>query len=321
MGRIAHLGLAYRVGDAGDPDSLASAIAGCEVVVNLTKGDPREIVRTTQNVHAAAFAAGARLLIHLSSAAIYGATFPAGLPDDAPPRLDHWMPYAREKGRAENFLRARMADPALSIVVLRPMLIWGPGSPYVLGSAISLMDGTAWLVGDGRGICGLVYVDNLVRAILAVAAHPAPAAGSYHVADDETTTWGEYYGALAAGLGVDPSTIHRLPAGAYRAGIGDALDGLRGSDVYRWVKDRVPQETRAALKLRLAAARSRGASAGRGAHPAVTRELWELQTMRYRLPTAKFAATFTPTSATPFSAGMAASLAWLGFIGIDDAAA
>ena len=323
MGRIAQLGLAYRVGDAGRPDSLASAIAGCEVVVNLTKGDAREILSTTENVHAAAVAAGARLLVHLSSAAVYGAAFPADLPDDAPPLPGHWMPYAREKGRAENFLRTRMGDPSLSIVVLRPMLIWGPGSPYVLGTATSLIDGSAWLVGDGSGICGLMYVDNLVRAIEAVAAHPAPSSAFFHVGDDETTTWSEYYAALASGLCVDPSTIHRLPAGAYRPRVGDLLDGVRGSDAYRWLKDRVPLETRAGLKLRIARARSRGATSGRTvkSSPAVTRELWNLQTIRHRLPTGRFAATFPATSTTSFSAGMASSLTWLRFIGIGDAAA
>jgi hypothetical protein len=229
------------------------------------------------------------------------------------------MPYAREKGRAENYLRARMADPALAIVVLRPMLIWGPGSPYVLGPATSLNDGTAWLVGDGGGVCGLMHVDNLVRAIEAVAAHPAPRSGFYHVGDSETTTWGEYYGALAAGLGVDPSTIHRIPEGAYRPGMRDALDGLRGSDGYRWLKERVPLEARAALKSRIARARSR-TSAG-PARPVVTREMWQLQTLRYRLPTAAFATTFGVTGATPFADGMASSLAWLGFIGIGNAAA
>ena len=58
-----------------------------------------------------------------------------------------------------------MADGRITIVVLRPGLIWGPRSPWVLGPASELVNGTAYLVGDGGGICNLIYVDNLVRRL------------------------------------------------------------------------------------------------------------------------------------------------------------
>ena len=60
---------------------------------------------------------------------------------------------------------------------------------------------------------------------------------------------------------------------------------------YRWLKDRVPLERRAALKIALA--RARGFSdVSTSAAPALNRALWEVQTTRYALPTHKFRATF-----------------------------
>ena len=226
VARNANLGAPHRLGDAMRAESLERALDGCDAVVNLTTGDPSEIVRTTKNVYAAAVAAGARVLVHLSSATVYGQIERPDLPDDAPPRLDHWMPYARQKGLAENFLRERMADGRLAIVVLRPGLVWGPGSPWVLGPANDLVRGGAYLVGDGSGICNLMYVDDLVRSIHAVVARPVT--GFYNVADDETTTWRTFYGALAAGLGVNMNAVHRVSGDRYRAGLHDRLDAVRG---------------------------------------------------------------------------------------------
>src|SRR3989441_8266070 len=145
VARTAHLGLTYRFGDASRPDSLARALEGCEAVVDLTKGNPADMPRIAGSVHAAALAARVRVLVHLSSATVYGQRERPDLADDALPRLDHWMRYAREKGRAENFLRERMGDGRLTIVVLRPGLIWGPGSPYVRGSDSDLVHAAAYL--------------------------------------------------------------------------------------------------------------------------------------------------------------------------------
>src|SRR5206468_10798087 len=66
---------------------------------------------------------------------------------------------------SENFLRERMAERRLAIVVLRPGLVWGPGSPWVLGPATDLLRGAAFLAGSGGGICNLMYVDDLLRGI------------------------------------------------------------------------------------------------------------------------------------------------------------
>ena len=207
VGRNAHLGVPHRIADASRPDSLADALAGCDVIVNLTTGRPADILPITGSVYAAAVAVGARTVVHMSSAAVYSQIARPGLPDDAAPQLDHWMSYARQKGLAESFLRERMREPRPAIVVLRPSLVWGPGSPWVLGPARELLAGSAYVVGDGAGVCNLTYVDNLVRSILAVADDPAPVSGFFHLRDDENVTWREYYAALAAGLGVDSATM------------------------------------------------------------------------------------------------------------------
>jgi len=317
VGRSAHLGVPHRIADASRADSLKDALAGCDVVVNLTMGRPGDILPVTRSVYAAAVAVGARTVIHMSSAAVYVRIDRPGLPDDAEPQLDHWMPYARQKGLAENFLRERMRDSRPAIVVLRPSLVWGPGSPWVMGPARELLAGSAYLIGDGAGVCNLIYVDNLVRSVLAVADDPTPASGFFHLRDDENVTWREYYTALAAGLGVDPTTIHPVAQTSYRVGPRDALDTLRSGPAYTWLKERIPRETRTLLKMRLALAR-RPERETLHARPLLTRAMWDLQSTRYPLPTDAFRAAYGDRNETSFSSGIAASLAWLRFIGVHD---
>ncbi len=317
VGRNAHLGVPHRIADASRVESLRDALAGCDVVVNLTMGRPADIVPITRNVYAAGVAAGARLVVHMSSAAVYGQVDRPALPDDAAPLVDHWMPYARQKALAENFLRERMRGAKPAIVVLRPSLIWGPGSPWVLGPARELLSGSAYLIGDGAGVCNLMYVDDLVRSILAVVDDPAPSSGLFHISDDADLTWREYYTALASGLGVDAAGIHRVAAGRYRAGPRDALESLRSGPAYAWVKERISPETRMRIKQRLG--RGPGEELpSQDRRPVMTRAMWDLQTTRHRLPTDAFRARYGHRNEVSFSRGIDASLAWLRFIGVVD---
>jgi len=66
VARTAHLGLTYRFGDASRPDSLARALEGCEAVVDLTKGNPADMPRIAESVHAAALAARVRVLVPMT---------------------------------------------------------------------------------------------------------------------------------------------------------------------------------------------------------------------------------------------------------------
>jgi nucleoside-diphosphate-sugar epimerase len=319
VARSAQLAVPHRVADTSRHESLLRALDGCDVVVNLTAGKPHEILPGTENIYRAARAAGARLLIHISSAMVFGDLDRPDLPDDAPPRLDQWKPYAREKGRAENFLRERMAgDGQVAIVVLRPSLVWGPSSQWVLGPASELVRGAAYLRGDGAGICNLMYVDDLVRSIDAVVTHGAAPSGFFNVADDIVPTWRDYYMALAEGLGIDAATIHSVPEDGYRPGLRERLEPIRDHPAYLWLKERISLETRTDLKARLGPGHERKTLPGAAARPLVTRTMWEVQATRYPLPTTKFRATFGTPNRVSFRSGIAASLAWLRFIGLGD---
>ncbi len=132
------------------------------MVVNLTMGDDKRIVGDVQSIHAACQKAEVPLFVHISSAEVFGRAEAQHLSDDSAPDGQHWMAYALAKTAAETWLRSQ-SDGPVQIVILRPGLIWGPGSGWLVEPAKALIDGTAYLFNGGRGICNLIHVDNLIE--------------------------------------------------------------------------------------------------------------------------------------------------------------
>jgi nucleoside-diphosphate-sugar epimerase len=132
--------MAYRQGDVRDPDALARAFAGADVVVHLafmiTGTADRATIRAINvngslNVFAAAAAAGARRFVYASSVAAYGfhRDNPIGMTEDWPARGSEHLFYAQEKAEIERLLADRSAaHPDLDVYVLRPPIVLGPHS-------------------------------------------------------------------------------------------------------------------------------------------------------------------------------------------------
>ncbi|MCJ8503003.1 NAD-dependent epimerase/dehydratase family protein [Desulfatitalea alkaliphila] len=183
-------------GDVKDVESLSSAMKGVTVVVHAaadTSGDAQSgqliTVQGTRNVIQAAMAGGIRQLIYLSSCSVYGIT-------DCQPwqRIDETGPierhpemrghYSEAKLKAEQDVLAAMGKGALKVTCLRPGTIWGPG-----GETFTPMMGfkvgrrLIGIIGSGRFILPLVYLDNLVAAILTCIDHPGAYDQIFNVVD------------------------------------------------------------------------------------------------------------------------------------------
>jgi nucleoside-diphosphate-sugar epimerase len=179
----------------------------------------------------------------------------------------------------------------------------------------------AYLVGNGQGICNSIYVDNLVACILACARHEGDSSGFFNVSDNETVTWKDFYASLAAGGERDMDHVWRIPGDRFRPSLKTRIDGIIYSPVYAAMKNRIPKHMRNRLKswlnarIEKPAGGSPAEEGGRQA-PTVTREMWELQSTRRKLPNSKFAARFAYSPPVTFSGGVAKTLSWLEFAGM-----
>jgi nucleoside-diphosphate-sugar epimerase len=318
QGRLARFGLRTVRGDAGDSASLAPLLKGAGMAVNLTMGDDTRILSDVRSIHAACVEAGVPVLVHVSSAEVFGRAEQTGLTEDSAPDGRHWMEYGRAKAAAEAWLRERANGP-VKIVILRPGLIWGPGSGWLVAPAQALIDGTAFLFGEGRGVCNLIHVDNLIEHLVELARSEDVESGVFNISDPETLTWAQYYRAIARETGADDSAISMLGESSVRAGRLDAVMALTKLAPARAIKRRMSGATKVRIKQqlqdRLAPPITRSEPVVPA--PAVSKQLWWLHGTASKLPTGAFAQRYPGLTLRSFPELMAAAGQWLRYSGFE----
>lgn len=225
------------IGDLRNPTNLSEALHGIDAVVH-TAGlahdrDNNEAALRAVNAEAtarlarAARAAGVRTFVLLSS--IRAQTGPSA--DHAVTEADPAAPtdaYGRSKREAEELLAASGAP----FVVLRPVVIHGPGMRFNMAELEHLAARRVPLplarFGAARSI---VARRHLADAVVLALDNPAMKGGTYIVADPEPMTLAQMIAALRKGRGRRPGLFalpDRVIAAAARfAGREDELDRLR----------------------------------------------------------------------------------------------
>ncbi|MCA8979026.1 MAG: NAD-dependent epimerase/dehydratase family protein, partial [Planctomycetes bacterium] len=170
-------------GSLGDADALRAAVAGATTVIHLATGggDDWDTVRKSMVENSLDFAklaakAGVKRLCYVSSvAALY--TGPDGEYElaDSPatdPKPDVRAVYARGKAAAERALFEFAARQSMELVVLRPGVVMGAGTP-MQHSGLGLWARDNHCVGWGPGdhALPLVWVEDVAEALVRAALH------------------------------------------------------------------------------------------------------------------------------------------------------
>ncbi|TDU02210.1 nucleoside-diphosphate-sugar epimerase [Streptomyces sp. 846.5] len=197
-GRPAGVG-EWRTADLDDPTTLRGCCDGIDTVLHLASrigGDPEQCRRTnllgTEALLAEAHRAGVRRVVLLSTAAVYG---------DGPHRgcREGELTPAPVSATSRSRLAAERVVLAHGGTVVRPHLIHGPGDRWVLpGIADLVRKAPAWPAG-GRARVSLVAVEDLARALLALAldgGHPHLAGRVLHAVHPEPVSVRELIGAV-----------------------------------------------------------------------------------------------------------------------------
>ena len=143
-------------------------------------------------------------------------------------------PYGVSKWQAEQALRHIAQETGLEIVIVRPPLVYGPG---VKGNFISLLaaidKGVPLPLAGARNARSLVYVGNLVDALIACATHPAASGQTYLVSDGEDVSTARLVEKIASALGRNSRSFYFPPvllrAAATLLGRAGQMDRLFGS--------------------------------------------------------------------------------------------
>ncbi|MEZ4404355.1 MAG: NAD-dependent epimerase/dehydratase family protein, partial [Kofleriaceae bacterium] len=174
-------GVEYAIGNLGDPAAVDRAVAGAETVIHvgaaMKGGWPEHLGGTvvgTANVIASCRRHAVTQLVHISSMSVidWAGSVGKGVIDETAalePRAEERGAYTRAKLEAEQLVTAAAAA-GLPCVILRPGQIFGGGIPLVNG-AVARRAGGRWLIlGDGQLELPLIYIDDVVDAILAAVA-------------------------------------------------------------------------------------------------------------------------------------------------------
>lgn len=194
-------------GDLSDAGAIERTIEGAEIVYHLAarvsgSGSEREFEETnvdgTRRVMEACARHGVRRVVYHSSLAVYGpghgsAPIDESSPFDPHPELRGYYPESKIK--ADQLAASFAREKGLSLVTLRPGLIYGPGR-IPLGLLAFALGKTHFVFGRPTQHIPVNYIENLLDAIQRAGSWESREADEFNIVDDEALTLGEYHRAL-----------------------------------------------------------------------------------------------------------------------------
>ncbi|MCY1275795.1 N-acetyl-alpha-D-glucosaminyl-diphospho-ditrans,octacis-undecaprenol 4-epimerase [compost metagenome] len=217
---------AVQVADLAPDTDWREALVGVEVVIHSAArvhvmndeaadslAEYRRVnMAGTLNLARQAVDAGVKRFIFISSIKVNGEGTPLGRPfktDDIPAPVD---PYGISKLEAERGLQALAHETGLEVVIIRPVLVYGPG---VKANFLSMM---SWLqrriplpLGAIHNKRSMVALDNLVDLIITCIDHPRAANQVFLVSDGEDLSTTELLQRTGRALG-RPARLLPVPA-------------------------------------------------------------------------------------------------------------
>jgi UDP-glucose 4-epimerase len=231
-----------KVVDLANPDVIATALEGIDVLVHCAglahaheenSADEDELHMLVNcnyvlNSARAAARAGVTRFVFCSSVKAVGdpgtqcrdESFDA-LPSTA---------YGRAKRAAEEGLMAVSAATGLQTVILRLAMVYGPGSRGNLERMLRLVArGRFPPLPESENKRSMVFVSDVVDAIMLAASHPAAGGRIYNVAHPRAVSGRELYDAMRVAC-QKPKQHWAIPAGLLRLGgrVGDLVNDLLG---------------------------------------------------------------------------------------------
>ena len=176
---------------------------------------------------------GVRRLVFLSTIKVNGENTgnQAFTEADMPNPLDD---YALSKWEAEQALKRVASDTGLDVVILRSSMVYGPG---VKGNFLRLLQAVQYGIplplASIRNRRSIIFLDNLVEAIIICMTHQQAKGKTYLVCDDEHISTAELISHIARALG-RPARLWPFPAELLRfaatlVGKSSEADKLLGS--------------------------------------------------------------------------------------------
>ena len=214
LSTLSEAGCEPTICDLSDRGTIEAAIEGCDIVVHaaglFNHAASREKLFAVngdgaQLVGEIAADKGVQRVVLISSVGVYGGTGMGIKEDGAKTPATH---YDQSKWDGEQKMTRVCAERNLPLAVLRPTLIYGPGSRYGLATWLAILALRHHLglrsfpMAPGGPMGHHVHVEDVARAALLLATHEDAVGRVFNVNDDEPASAGELVRMLAASVGI-----------------------------------------------------------------------------------------------------------------------
>ncbi len=236
------------VGEIDGETDWTDALRDVEVIIHLAArvhvmrdaaADPlAEFLKVnlhgTVNLVEQAARTGVKRFVYVSSVKVNGEQTTESQTFVESDQPDPQDPYAVSKWQAEQALQRIAQDTGLEVVIVRPPLVYGPGVKGNFISLLAAIDKSMPLPLTGaHNARSLLYVGNLVDALIVCATHPVAAGQTYLLSDGKDVSTATLVEKINQALGRNSRAFY-FPRPALRAvavmlGRAEQVDRLFGS--------------------------------------------------------------------------------------------
>ena len=196
---ISDLPIEKAYGDMTSFEAMNKATKDCDIVVHCAVSNPYETIMGTRNVVKASTKNKIKKLIYISSSAVFG--YSPSATEIKKKRLNHkkskknyLTPYSHSKIESENIALAYHDSHELPLVILRPTHIYGPKSLFWTINPIMMLEkGNYVLVNGGNTPSNIVYVADVVNAILLAIQEDNAVGQTITISSKENVTWNNFF--------------------------------------------------------------------------------------------------------------------------------
>jgi len=199
-------GVDVTAGDARDPQLLAQAVRGVDVVYHcaaavgpsFSQREIREVgLAGTRNLLEGLRQAGSGRAVLLTSVNVLGTRRLDAASEDVPLQRSGDA-AADTKVAIEELAQEYQQRHGVDVTVLRPGMIYGPRDRHNVPQMMrALRRGKFAFIGSRDNVAPIVYISDVVQAMLLAGTTPASRGRVYHITDGSRTTIGEFIDELA----------------------------------------------------------------------------------------------------------------------------
>jgi nucleoside-diphosphate-sugar epimerase len=180
-------------GDLSDPDSIRGKLQNIDIVFNIAalyrqEGVSKDMftkvnVEGTRALLDEAIASGVKRFVHSSTVGVQGEIANPPATEDAPYNPgDH---YQVSKLEGEKLALSYFREGKIDGVVVRPVGIYGPGDTRFLKLFRHIYRGNFRMIGKGKALYHLTFVEDLVEGIILAGETPAASGQIYTLGGNE----------------------------------------------------------------------------------------------------------------------------------------